>query len=236
MSLEKVIVGTEGLEQARKAIGYVPTTEIDFVSSPSELISRVQAGNYQWLVTDLNYTPEGKEGFGILESFKDVGLKKVLWTADAYNPSITERGESLGAEVLASNEIVTLVGQLIHKAPLKKGGGVLIYYPDKDSSIYRALNQVFSTILEQGKVTIGSSLRDELESEKYGLVIDTSTLSGLHSHSNVGSQLRNIRLREIPRIVTVSEVGSILVDMLNPIGRFYRSQENSEGLSGQEVK
>jgi len=57
--------------------------EVDLASTPAETISKARAGNYFAVVTDLNYTEEGTEGYEVLKQLKDLPAKKILYTGQA---------------------------------------------------------------------------------------------------------------------------------------------------------
>lgn len=54
--------------------------QVDLVSSPKEIASRAMAGNYGAVVSDLDYSPEGAEGYEVIRQIRDVPSLKVLFT------------------------------------------------------------------------------------------------------------------------------------------------------------
>jgi len=119
MTLEKFLVGDDQIDFARKNFPFIPNAKVEFVTNPDELVRKAQSGEYSIIVTDLNYTEHGEEGYKVLEALKDVSSRKILWTGNAYDKEVRDRGQSLGAEVLDKDEIGALVGQVVNKASLK---------------------------------------------------------------------------------------------------------------------
>lgn len=54
--------------------------EADLADTPQEVIAKAGAGNYSAVITDLEYTPEGREGFEVLRAIKDLPALKILYT------------------------------------------------------------------------------------------------------------------------------------------------------------
>ncbi|MBT3985544.1 hypothetical protein HOD38_06185 [archaeon] len=221
--IEKILVGDDNLIHARRNFPYIPNAEIDFVDNPDEVIAR--ARDYDLVITDLNYTPGGEEGYRVLDELQDLEVRKILWTGNAYETGVKERAESLGAEVLDKPEIGALVGQVVNKAPLKKDGEVLIYYP-RDEAGKNGLTKVVHTLFGE-EVVVTSDLRSEIETGAYGLVIDTSTLNlfggGDRAHGTVAHDMKYIELDEVPRVVNVYNLGRIVADIGRIIGDYRKS-------------
>ena len=215
--IEKILVGDDQLDYARDNFPYIPHAEIDFVNNPDEVIAR--ARDYDLVITDLNYTPGGEEGYRVLEELMDLDVRKILWTGNAYEEGVGEKAESLGAEVLDKPEIGALVGQVVSQAPLKKDGKILVYY-SQDDTIKSALTQVVNTLFGE-EVVVGSNLGEELEFGEYRLVIDTTTMKhyggGHRAHGRVAHDMKYIKLAEVPRVVTVQDVTTIVEDILRVV-------------------
>lgn len=221
MSIEKILVGDDSIEFAKKSFPYIPNAEIEFVSTPEEVIRKGKTGQYNIIVTDLNYTPEGQEGFKVLEELKGLGARLILWTGNAYDAGIRQRGESLGADVLDKDEIGALVGQAVNKAPLKKDGKVFIYV--RDGPVAKAIDRVARTLLGKDNVDVGSQLKEALETGQYGLVIDTSPMMDFgreKSQGVVAHDMKYIKLAEVPRVATVHDVTTVVQDIVKIAGQF----------------
>ena len=225
MALEKILVGDNDLEFARANFPFISNAEVQFVDNPQELIRRATTGSYSTIVTDLNYSEAGQEGFNVLEALREVSARKVLWTGNAYDPGIRERGLSLGAEVLDKDEIGALVGQVVNKAPLKEGGKVLVYV--LEGQVGKALKQTVEIFFRPGedRVVFSSDLRRELETGQYGLVIDTSSMQGdKRVHGRVAHDMKYIKLAEVPRVVTLRDVNSSVCDIARIAGSYLTRQ------------
>lgn len=219
MALERILVGDDQTEFARQNFPYIPDAEIEFVSTPEEVVEKGKTGDYSIVITDLNYTPNGQEGFKVLEELKGLGARLILWTGNAYDPGIRAKGEELGAEVLDKDEIGALVGQVVSKTPLKKDGKVLVYVAEKN--LVGAMRKSVCTLLGHEKVTVSSDLRKELETGEYGLVIDTSTMLGeKRSHGSVAHDMKYIKLAEVPRVATVHNISTVVVDIIRIAGPY----------------
>jgi CheY-like chemotaxis protein len=68
--------------------------EVDLVSSPAELVAKARAEKYGVIVTDLDYTLEGREGYEVLKQIKDLPAVKVLYTGQAGYEFIPEAFEN----------------------------------------------------------------------------------------------------------------------------------------------
>jgi len=214
MALEKILVGDDQIDFARENFPFIPDAEVEFVTNPDELVRKAQSGEYSMIVTDLNYTEHGEEGYAVLEALKDISSRKVLWTGNAYDEGVRDKGQSLGAEVLDKDEIGALVGQVANKAPLKQEGKVLIYVSG-DGPVVKALEETTSLFFDQEQVVVSSNLRDELATGQYGLVIDTSTMmSGeKKSQGTVAHDMKYIKLNEVPRVTMVHDVTTVVADI-----------------------
>lgn len=104
MTIDKILVGDDNVGYAKKVFLSIPNATVEFVSTPEALIEKARTGNYSIIVTDLNYTKMGWEGYAVLKALKGVAARKILWTGDAYMKEVQDKGKSLGAEVLGKGE------------------------------------------------------------------------------------------------------------------------------------
>lgn len=203
------------IDFAKKVFPAIPDTEVEFVNDPKEVIKKARTGEYTIIVTDLMYTPGGQEGFDVLESLRDLKIRKILWTGNAYNLGVQERAEYLGAETLNKNEIGSLVGITISKAPLQKGGSVLVYCPNEEGTLYKAMKKSVETVFDSSKIRITTNLEKELKEGIYGLVIDTTTILSREKNSmgKVSHDIQYIQLAEVPRVVCLYNVSTAIIDI-----------------------
>lgn len=214
MTIDKIIVGDDQIDFAKQNFPYIPNVEVDFVDNPNELVSKVIDGDYSVVVTDLNYTPNGEEGFSVLEQLSEVDTRKILWTGNAYDPGIKSKGQSLGAEVLDKDELGAIVGQIVSHAPLKEDGKVLVYVSGEGAT-YKAVEKVIGTLCDDN-VVVTNDLKAELPSCEYGLVIDTSPAfsnSG-NKHGVVAHDMKYIKMQEVPRVTSVCDYSNIVADVV----------------------
>lgn len=221
MTLEKILVGDDQIDFARKNFPFIPNVEVEFVANSDELIRKAQSGEYSTIVTDLNYTEHGEEGYRVLEALKDVSSRKVLWTGNAYDEGVRDKGQSLGAEVLDKDEIGALVGQVVNKAPLKQDGKVLVYVSG-NGPIVKALEKTTGLFFDREEVVVSSNLKGELATGQYGLVIDTSIMmpGEKRAHGTVAHDMKYIKLNEVPRVVTVHNVTTVVADIAKIAGAY----------------
>lgn len=78
----KILIGDDK-EEVRTALARVLSArnlEAELASTPEETIAKARAGNYSAVVTDLEYTEKGREGYEVLRAIKDIPAKKILYT------------------------------------------------------------------------------------------------------------------------------------------------------------
>lgn len=223
MALEKILVGDDQISFAKANFPFIPNTEVEFVSNPQELVQKAKTGQYSLIITDLNYTENGQEGFNVLKEIQGINARKILWTGNAYDKDVKEKAKSLDAEVLDKDELGTLVGQVVNKAPLKENGKILLYVPKNSGTLARALEQVLSLFSKPGKVKVSSDIKEELATEQYGLVIDASQLANSEkkAHGTVAHDMKYLKLKEVPRVVCLSNVSEAVVDIAKLVSKFY---------------
>ena len=54
--------------------------EVDLASTPQETITKAKAKEYGVIITDLEYTPNGREGYEVLRQIKDLAALKILYS------------------------------------------------------------------------------------------------------------------------------------------------------------
>jgi len=79
----RVLIGDDN-EQMLRSLGRVMRMkglEADLSTTPEEVIEKAKTGDYFAVVTDLEYTEGGREGFQVLDAIKDIDSVKILYTA-----------------------------------------------------------------------------------------------------------------------------------------------------------
>lgn len=101
----KILVGDDHIEQLKGELEKgLQGMEVDYVATPQEVIKKAGENRYCIIITDLQYTPEGQEGFDVLEKVKDKTANLLLWTAAADNTFIREMGKQSGALAVYSKK------------------------------------------------------------------------------------------------------------------------------------
>lgn len=67
----------ERVAQSLRERGY----HVDLVCSDQEFISKARNGKYNGLISDLDYSPDGAEGYQVIKKLKEVPSLKILFTA-----------------------------------------------------------------------------------------------------------------------------------------------------------
>lgn len=83
------------------------------VTTPEEFIYALKNKDFDVVVTDLNYTKGGKEGYEILRTIKNRNCRKILCTSDAGDTDVIDAAAKLGAEVRDKSEIITTAEELL---------------------------------------------------------------------------------------------------------------------------
>ena len=82
METKRILYGDDK-EEMRNALARALKTrnlELELASTPQEIIAKAKANNYHAIVTDLDYTNEGREGYEVLRQLKDLPALKVLYS------------------------------------------------------------------------------------------------------------------------------------------------------------
>ena len=210
MALEKILVGDDQIEYTKKVFPTMPPGAAypDFVDNYEAVIEKARNGDYNLIVTDLNYTENGQEGYKVLEALVDLPVRKILWTGNADDPGVRERAQALGAEVLGKDEIGTLVGIARNEKRIKNGGEVMLYI---DGATFPVFMDAYKRAIEgagyalEDVALVKKGIREHLATGRYGLIIDMTAFE--YPNGVVAHDLKYVDLEEIPRVVTVYEIG-----------------------------
>ena len=218
--VEKIILGDDHLDFAKSAMPYIPGAIVDYVDTSIELMEKVKLAEqpYDLVISDYDYGPGLPSGLDVFSYFEKEGLassaRKILWTGMASIKQIRSRAQELGIEVLEKDKLGTIVGLTVSKAPIKQSGLVLVYSADSKSPTTLALMQVVDTMFDNSKICVSGELEEELRTGKYGLVIDTTTLGRQDpTKGSVAHDMKYFELEEIPKVVCVYKLGSIVSDI-----------------------
>ena len=219
--MERIILGDDHLDFAKKAMPYIPGAEVDYVDHPVDLMEKVMEAEqpYDLVISDYDYGPRaGVTGLDVFRYFEKEGLataaRKILWTGLADAKQIMSGAQKLGIEVLDKDELGTIVGLAVSKAPIKQSGSVLVYSSDTKSSKTLALKQTISTLFDDSEICVSGELEEELRTGKYGLVIDTTTLGRqMPTQGSVAHDMKYFDLEEVPKVMCVYQLGSVVADI-----------------------
>ena len=78
----RILIGDDK-EQVRTALARalkLRKLEADLVSTPEETIAKARTGNYSAVITDLEYTENGREGYEVLRQIRNIPALKILYT------------------------------------------------------------------------------------------------------------------------------------------------------------
>jgi hypothetical protein len=223
-NLERIILGDDNLDFAKASFPYIPNSTTEFVNNPEELIEKAKTGEYSMVITDLDYSLRGAEGFQVLEALKDSNARKILWTGRASEQEVRTKGQELGAEVLDKDELGSLVGQVVSKAPLKTDGDILVYVPPPHQTTQRALSRALKVLCDNPRIVVSSNLKEELSSDKYGLVIDISPVINSIKQGTVTHDMKYLKLKEVPRVTCVNNISTIVPDIVTHINNYLNKQ------------
>ena len=243
MSVEKIILGDDRLAFARKEMPYIPNSTIDYVDDPDKLIEKVvEAENniqYNLIISDLEYGDDKKDGLDVFRALQRKGVandaKKILWTARADEDYVKEAVQELGIELLDKNQLGTLVGLSSPEAVLKKDGIVLLYVPSVGKNPYKSLKKAVEAVFDNQKIQVSDDLEAALVSQKYGLIIDASTLSTPLEDRERGSgkgagvvahDMKYIKVAQVPKVVTVRNYLTAVADIGKAAVEFYKSRRD----------
>jgi len=85
MENKRILYGDDN-EQMRSSLARalkLRNLEADLASTPEETIAKARANNYAAVITDLEYSAGGREGYDVMREIKDLPALKVLYTAQS---------------------------------------------------------------------------------------------------------------------------------------------------------
>ncbi|MBR9692348.1 hypothetical protein GOV07_00270 [Candidatus Woesearchaeota archaeon] len=235
MGIERIILGDDNLDFAWKAMPEMPGVSIEYVDRPEQLLDEVrlaeQVGRpYDIIISDYDYGEGRMNGLEIFTALDQRGLgqdaRRILWTGNANEWPVQEGAKALGLELLDKGELGSLVGMTVSKAPLKRDGDVLIYVKNSDDCYARAMRQMVELMIDPARIEISSNLKPQLATERYGLVIDTSTLGQQQDALGVVTHdMKYVELSEVPTVTCLRRQGRELIDIATAITGFYGRNE-----------
>jgi len=229
--MTRILFGCDDVVLARQAVPDLVGADIEFVGSSESVIRRTAASEPDIVVTALDYSPGGREGFLVLEALRGTLARRILLAAEAYDSAVRSQVAQLGADVLDEDELGTLAGLAVANAPLKNDGRVLVHVADLVSRPNVSLHHIVSSVFSPAQVSVSADLRDNLASAAYGLVVDTTPLEdglGERLHGRVVRELGRLDLAAVPRVVSLYRPRSIIEDIAKSVSRFLAAQGKLE--------
>jgi DNA-binding NtrC family response regulator len=93
--------------------------EADLVSTSKETIAKAKTGNYSVVITDLEYTKNGEEGYEVLREIRDLPALKILYTGlEEFDCAI--QGITKGADYVILGKDVSQLMELLEKVEEKE--------------------------------------------------------------------------------------------------------------------
>jgi DNA-binding response OmpR family regulator len=89
--------------------------EVDLAQTPQEVIARARNGSYGAVVTDLQYTENGSEGYEVLRELRNLPAKKIIYTAQSgfeYAAEAFESGADYAVLRKDSSELYRILDEL----------------------------------------------------------------------------------------------------------------------------
>jgi CheY-like chemotaxis protein len=121
MEMKRVLYGDDK-EQNRNALARalrLRNLEVDLVSSPQELVAKARAEKYRVIVTDLDYTLEGREGYQVLKEIRNLPALKVLFSGVCgfeYEAEAYEKGADYAVMRKDSSALLKLLDEKLNLA------------------------------------------------------------------------------------------------------------------------
>jgi DNA-binding response OmpR family regulator len=109
--MKQVLIGDDE-EEVRTALAReleLMQFEVDLARNPQEVIAKARTNIYSAVVTDLEYTVDGREGYQVLKEIKDVCAVKILYTGLSGFEHVLEGFEHGADHVVLGKNQLTLV-------------------------------------------------------------------------------------------------------------------------------
>jgi len=104
--MAKVLIGDDNTSLIRSLERALSGIEVDYSETPEGVIEKAKVGNYDAIVTDMNYERDGtgKEGLEVLDAIKDLSPVRVLFSTAVNYPMAVTLARQKGATHLISKE------------------------------------------------------------------------------------------------------------------------------------
>ncbi len=112
----RILIGDDN-EQIRKSLARtlkLRKLETDLASTPEEVIRKAKANNYSAIITDLEYTEGGREGYEVLRQIKETPSVKILYTGQIGFEFLAE-GLANGADYVVLRKEISQLTEVLDK-------------------------------------------------------------------------------------------------------------------------
>jgi len=116
---KRILYGDDN-EQNRNALARalrLRRYEADLAATPQEFVAKARANSYHALITDLEYTPEGREGYEVLREIRELPALKVLFTGQSgfeYEAEAYESGADFAVMRKDSSALIKLLDEKLN--------------------------------------------------------------------------------------------------------------------------
>jgi len=105
------------MERALRTRGLKP----DLASNPDEAVKMARAKPYLAIITDLEFTPDGREGYDVLEQISDLPAVKILYTGRRDFETVAE-GLVKGADHVVLDKKYSELMEILREVKAKEQG------------------------------------------------------------------------------------------------------------------
>ncbi|MCX6748237.1 MAG: response regulator [Candidatus Pacearchaeota archaeon] len=115
MTNKKILMGDDNeefLARFSRALKR-PEIEVDTAITPEEVITKARQARYDKIVTDLDYTDGGAEGYKVLQEIRNLVPVRILYTARAEVEGVKEQAEQSEATHIISKQNISGLMRLL---------------------------------------------------------------------------------------------------------------------------
>jgi CheY-like chemotaxis protein len=119
MEMKRILYGDDN-EQNRNALARalkLRNYQVDSTSDAKEFVARARANPYHALITDLEYSKDGKEGYQVLRAIRELPALKVLFSGVAgfeYEAEALESGADYAVLRKDSSALMKLLDEQLN--------------------------------------------------------------------------------------------------------------------------
>ena len=114
----KILIGDNKQEEREKLARALNKYELTLAKTPEEVVERARQTRYDAVVTDLEYSENGREGYEVLRQIQDLTDNRILYTGTKGFEIVTEGIFSGATEVVEGknqSELLRIITELHSK-------------------------------------------------------------------------------------------------------------------------